>query len=80
MCVPVSLGTGRTSPLSGSSRELYDARGSGVTVISFGRRELRLERTESRTPDGMMTAAIIQSIMLYMSEAQHNLGHIGSDQ
>ena len=28
----------------------------------------------------VMTAAIIQSIMLYMSGAQRNLGHIGSDQ
>ena len=53
----------------------------GVTVISlWQKRELRFGKAESRTPDGMMTAAIIQSIMLYMSGAQRNLGHIGSDQ
>lgn len=76
VCVPVSLGTGCTPPQSGSSEELYDAHGSGRNCY-FPWAE---EGTEVQKGRIMDPRGDDNSIMLYMSGAQHNLGHTGSDQ
>lgn len=76
VCVPVSLGTGCTPPQSGSSEELYDAHGSGRNCYF----PLAEEGTEVQKGRIMDPRGDDNSIMLYMSGAQHNLGHTGSDQ
>lgn len=60
VCVPVSLGVGWTSLLSGSSKELYVLMVPGIAVISLLRKgELKLRKAKSLASDGMIISAAV---------------------
>ena len=59
-CVPVSLGAGWISSLSGSSKELYVLMVPGIAVFSLLQKgELRLRKAKSLAPDGMIISVTI---------------------